>query len=79
MLHVEFVDPLHHFQITGTKTGSGATEITGTGQRQELAAAFNRNFRMSGCDHLLFLRPAKFNPGRFDKKSFSTLSLPIKR
>ena len=79
VFRVEFVNFLHHFQVPGTKTGSGATVITGTRQTKKLAAAFNRNFRMTSGDHLLFLRPAKFRPGRCDKKSFSTLSLPIWR
>jgi len=37
----------------------------------------NYNIRMTGGNHLLFLRPVKFRPGRLDKKSFSTLSCPI--
>src|SRR5450631_4395683 len=79
LLHVEFIYSAHQFQITGTKTRSRTTVITGTRQPHKLTAAFNRNLRMTGIDHLLFLRPAKFSPGRCDKKSFSTLSLPIRR
>jgi hypothetical protein len=77
LLQIEFVYPTHQLQIAAPQAGSRATVVAGTGHTKKLATAFNRNFRMPGGNHLLFLRPAKFSPGRLDKKSFSALSLPI--
>ena len=79
MLQIEFVDTAHQLQVTRTQARCRTTIVAGTGDTKKFAATFYRNFRMTFCNHLLFLRPVKFSPGRLDKKSFSALSLPITR
>jgi hypothetical protein len=41
MLHVQFIYFEHQLQIARTKTGSGATVITGTWHPKKFAAALN--------------------------------------
>ena len=59
MLQIELVDLPHKLKVACTKSACRPSVVTGSRQPEQLASAFDRDFRVACCNHFLLLRPIK--------------------